>query len=562
MDGKGKLAVALACLALVVSVFAIYWQIGGHEFLNYDDLAYVVDNPHVNSGLTWGNVKWAFARSHSSNWHPATWISHMIDCEIFGGEPRGHHMVNVAIHALNAVLLFLALRIMTGSLWRCLVVAALFALHPLRVESVAWLAERKDLLCGLFWMLSLLAYAMYVKRSSIAWYLVVLASFTLGLLSKPMIVTLPFVLLLLDIWPLGRKRLHLLEKVPMLLLSAASAVITVLSQGSAGALYHIPLTSRLANAVLSYMAYLWKTAWPVRLSVFYPHPVDLHPPGDTTWLWLAAAAAAVLLAVTFFLCRLRGRRPYVMVGWLWFLGTLVPVLGLVQVGRQAYADRYTYLPLIGICVAVVWALAELGARWRGWRTALSVATVAVLLVFMSLGRAQAARWRTSVTLFEHALKVTESNVLAHYNLGTAYLKMGEPARALPHLEAAVGILPEFADGHANLGAALLKLGRPTDAASHLSLALRYQPDNVEAHFNLGNLRLAERKLDSAARHYLEALRIEPEHVESHTNLGVVYAMQGELELAEEHFRTAIRLDPGHSGARMNLRRLLASKNGR
>lgn len=556
MDGKGKLATALACLALTVSVFTVYWQVGGHEFLNYDDLAYVVDNPHVNGGLTWENVRWAFTHSHSSNWHPLTWISHMIDYEIFGGEPRGHHMVNVAIHALNAILLFLALRVMTAFSWRCLVVAALFALHPLRVESVAWVAERKDLLCGLFWILTLLAYAWYVRRSTIGRYLTVLALFCLGLLSKPMIVTLPCVLLLLDMWPLKRARLFLLEKVPMLALSAAAAVVTMLSQGSAGALYDIPFASRLANAPLACIAYLWKTVWPARLSVFYPHPVDLHGPGDTAWLWLAAAAAAVLLAVTFLVYRQRGQRPFLLVGWLWFLGSLVPVLGLVQVGRQAFADRYTYLPLIGIYVAVVWVLA---ARKQAWRTALGVTAMVVLLIFASLSRAQAARWRTSITLFEHSLEVTESNVLAHFNLGTEYLKRGDSIRALPHLEAAVRIVPDFADGHANLGATLLQLGRSADAARHLNLALSYQPDNVDARFNLGNLRLAERRLDEAAGHYSDVLRIEPGHVESHTNLGVVYAMQGELRLAEEHFRAALRLDPGHTGARMNLSRLLAPR---
>jgi tetratricopeptide (TPR) repeat protein len=559
MDGKGKLTAALACLALAVAVFTVYWQVGGHEFLNYDDLAYVGDNPHVNSGLTWDSVKWAFTHSHSSNWHPLTWISHMLDYELFGEEPRGHHMVSVAIHALNAILLFLALRVMTGSYWRCLVVAALFALHPLRVESVAWVAERKDLLCGLFWMLTMLAYATYVKRSSTRWYIAVLAAFTMGLLSKPMIVTLPCVLLLLDIWPLKRSRPFLLEKVPMLALSAAAAVVTVLSQGSAGALYKIPFAVRLANAPLAYIAYLWKTVLPVRLSVFYPHPVDLHGPGEYRWLWLAGAATITLLSVTFFVFRQRGPRPYLLVGWLWFLGSLVPVLGLIQVGRQAFADRYTYLPLVGIYIAVVWVLA---GRRQQWRSALIVATVAVLMIFMSLSRAQAARWRTSITLFEHSLEVTESNVLARYNLGTAYLKRGDADRALPHLEKAVGIVPDFADGHANLGAALLKLGRPTEAAEHLKLALRFEPGNVEAHFNLGSVRLAERDLERAAGHYRDALRIDPGHVESHTNLGVVYAMRGELERAEEHFRTAIRLDPGHTGARMNLRRLLAAKGGR
>jgi Flp pilus assembly protein TadD len=566
MDGRKKLAAALACLALVASVFAVYWQVRDHEFVNYDDLDYVVDNPHVRSGLTWKSVVWVFTHSHASNWHPVTWISHMIDYEIFGRAPRGHHMVSVAFHALNAALLFLALRSMTGAFWRCLIVAALFAVHPLRVESVAWVAERKDLLCGSFFMLTLLAYCRYVKRSTTGGYLLVLAAFAMGLLSKPMLVMLPFVLLLLDVWPLDRWRPSsmpplriLLEKLPMLALAAAAGVITMFSQESAGAFYRIPFASRLANAPLACVAYLWKTVWPARLSVFYPHPADIHPPGDATWIWLAVAAAVALFAVTCLVVWQHRARPYLVVGWLWFLGSLVPVLGLLQVGRQAYADRYTYLPLIGIYTAVVWGLAEMSARWPACRSVLRIAAPVVLLMFMSLSRSQAAKWRTSITLFEHSLAVTESNILAHYNLGTALLKRGEPTRALPHFEEAVRIAPEFADGHANLGAALLKLGRPVSAAEHLSLALRLQPEDVEAHFNLGHLRMAEGRLDQAARHYGDALHLDPDHVESHTNLGVVYAMRGDTARAEEHFRTALRLDPGHTSALMNLRRLLGTK---
>jgi Tfp pilus assembly protein PilF len=555
LDGRAL----LACLLLAAAVLAVYWQIHAHEFVNYDDLEYIVENPHVSGGLSVENIAWAFRGVHSANWHPLTWISHMLDYELFGSDPAGHHMVGVFIHALNALFLFVTLRAMTGAFWRCLVVAALFALHPMRVESVAWAAERKDLLCGLFWILALLAYTFYAARPSIGRYLPVAAAFILGLLSKPMIVTLPALLLLLDYWPLRRSlplRRLLLEKLPLLVLSALAGLITMTSQKSAGAFYAIPFGPRLANAALAYVGYIWKTILPVKLAIFYPHPVDLHEPGDLGWIWMAAGAAILLAAATLVVWLRRARYPWLLSGWLWYIGTLVPVLGIIQVGRQAMADRYSYLPLVGLYIAAVWTAAELAARRPVCGTVLRTAAPILLALLALISWTQAGHWRTSETLYVHALTVTRSNALAHYNLGTALLARGETEKARTHFEQAASIIPRFADAHANLAVCHFRLNDAVRAGEQLDRALRIEPDHVEAHYNYGRILLAMRELRPAAARFERALDLDPEHVESLTNLGVTLAMMGEPGQAELRFKEAIRLEPGHVSALMNLGRLL------
>ena len=562
--GASRRRVFFVSAGLVLAVIAVYAQVRHHSFVSFDDLAYIVDNPHVRSGPSWEGLRWALTHAYLSNWHPLTWLSHMLDWRLFGSNPAGPHLVNVALHAANAVVLFLALRALTGSLGRSAVVAALFALHPLRVESVAWAAERKDVLAGLFWMIALLAWASYARRPSVARYLLVAGSLTLGLMAKPMLVTLPCVLLLLDVWPLERLRptglralaWPIVEKLPLAALAAGASAVTVASQSAGGAFHPISLADRMANAALAYVGYLWKSIWPAGLSVFYPHPADVDPGGATAWRWLALGAAVVLVLATAGALAQFRRRPWLLVGWLWYLGTLVPVIGLAQVGRQAAADRYTYLPTIGIAIAVVWTCADLARRWS-WGPALArgVALV-VLLLLAAASYRQVGHWRTSELLFEHALATTRSNYVAHNNLGSLLLERGDFARAAPHFARAIEIRPDFADGHANLGALWLLQGRDDLAWPALEQALRVQPSHVQARYNLGRGLIARGDLAGAEVQLATVLRLAPEHVEARTNLGAVYARLGQAERAEAEFRRALALRPDHAAALQNLARLL------
>ncbi len=427
-------------LILITAVLLVYWQVGDHEFINYDDNVYITDNAQVQKGLTSKGIIWAFTTSHTGNWHPLTWISHMLDCELYGLNPRGHHLTNVLLHMANAILLFVVLRWMTGAIWRSGLVAALFALHPLHVESVAWAAERKDVLSTFFWLLTMVAYVHYVNRPGGKRYLLVLVTFFLGLMAKPMLVTLPFVLLLLDYWPLNRFKPRavtgsvedqslgfqssgddklpilkaVMEKTPLFLMSLFSCVVTVMAQQEAGAistLEIVPFKLRIANGLVSFVAYMGKMIWPQDLAVFYPHPIsDLQ-------IWKPVAAGLFLLIVSTVALWVAQRCRYVLVGWLWYLGTLVPVIGLVQVGEQAMADRYTYVPLIGLFIVVVWGFADLVKGWRSRRWVVSVSAAVMVLALMAGSWLQVAHWKSSVKLFKHALDATSNNYVAHYNLG-------------------------------------------------------------------------------------------------------------------------------------------------
>ena len=427
---------------LIAVTLAAFWQVRDHEFVHYDDDKYVMENPHVPTGLTRESIKWAFTATHASNWHPLTWLSHMLDCQLYGLNPRGHHVSSLLFHAANTVLLFLVLRRMTGALWKSAFVAALFAIHPLHVESVAWVAERKDVLSTLFWMLTMLAYLRYVEKPTIQRYLPVLMLFALGLMAKPMLVTLPFVLLLMDYWPLGRldnglsvtrdrlKRYWGLvrEKLPLFALTAISCVVTFLVQRHGGAmpdLEWLPLDVRIANALVSYAKYIGKMLLPRHLAVLYPYPSGTLP------LWQLAGAVFLLMYVSVMVFRSRQRYPYLAVGWAWYVGTLVPTIGIVQVGKQALADRYTYVPLIGLFIIIAWGVPDLVARWcvvsswRRRRILLAVSATASILALMTCTWFQVGRWRDRISLYTHALRVTSNNATIHNNLGNALLAEGK-----------------------------------------------------------------------------------------------------------------------------------------
>jgi len=484
-------------LLLFVVVVGTFLPATRSDFLKFDDGAYVTANAQVQSGLSWKGIVWAFSHPVAANWHPLTVLSHMLDCQVYGLKPWGHHLTNVLIHAANVVLLFLLFQRMTGAFWRCAILAALFGLHPLRVESVAWVAERKDVLSTLFWMLTMLMYVRYARQSkaqsarskcSYAWMLIF---FVAGLLSKPMVVTLPFVLLLLDYWPLKRfevREQHLnvktllplaLEKLPLLVLAAGCSVVTCLVQRTAEAMAtDLPLGVRLANSLISYVRYLGKTLWPANLTVFYPNP--------GWWpLWQVLASATLLLVIFAIVLLQTRRRPCWTMGWLWFCGTLMPVIGLVQVGNQAMADRYTYVPSIGIFVTLVWGVSAATARWRYQGPTLFVIAMTSVLLCIGLTRRQLAYWKDDETVWRRALAVTERNQLAHLHLGIQLGNQGQLDEAIGHFAEATRLNPQDADAHSRLAYALAKKHRLAEAVQQYEQALQFNPGNADLHNDLG-----------------------------------------------------------------------------
>ncbi len=516
------------CAGLVALVAVSFGPVAHHGFVNLDDEAYIVDNPYVEHGLTPAGIGWALTSFYEGNWHPLTWMSHMLDVSLFGMAPGPHHLVSVILHALSAAILFLALFSMSGDRWPSTFTAALFAVHPLRVESVAWAAERKDVLGGFFWMLTLLSYAAYAKRPSAVRYALVVLSLALGLMSKPMLVTLPFVLILVDLWPIGRfvpwrvGRREVLEKLPLLGLSAVSSAITLTAQTRAGVVVPtdaLPLGSRLAGAAVTYLAYLRKAIWPVDLAVFYP-----VSPASLTGLEPALCAIA-LVAVSFLAIRFARRRPHLTVGWFWYLGTLVPVIGLVQVGAQAMADRYTYVPLVGIILIVAWGARDLAARWPIGKAVLVALACAAVLACVVMTRHQVSSWRDSRALFEHALQVSPDNFVAHNGLGIVSVGDGDLARAAAHFESALRAKPDYAFALNNLGGVLARQGKLADAATRFREALRIQPTYVDARFNLGLVLESQGDRTRAAAEYEEVLRIESGSLSARTALERVRKQQ-------------------------------------
>lgn len=572
------------CLVLALITFALFWPVHDADFVNYDDADYVTANAHVQGGLTWANTIWAFTSGHASNWHPLTWLSHMLDCQIFGQGPGAMLLVNAGFHALNTLLVFLVLRRMTGAHWRSAAVAALFAWHPLHVESVAWISERKDVLSACFLLLSLAAYVRYVEAfrrggsNAVTFYGLCLLLFALGLMSKPMLVTLPFMLLLLDYWPLNRlgdltaaaaepanspnpcffrggRWWLVIEKIPFLILAAASSVITFVVQQKGGAVStSLPFGGRLANAAVSYARYLGKVFWPVNLSVLYPHP--------GSWpIWAVAGATLLLVMIFTLVVWQRRERPYLAVGWLWFFGGLVPVIGLIQVGIQSMADRYSYVPSIGLFIALVWAVADASRQSSRIADGMLASAAAVgLTACVVLTNHQLGFWQNSDTLFRHAVQVTPKNYLAYNNLGYFLSNRGRNREAMEFYAKSLAINPQYEDALNNMGYALAGEKNYKEAIGYYEQALKVRPNQVEVHNNLGNALSELGKIDEAIQEYQFVLREKPDHADAHNNLGIALAMQGKLEEAIVHFRAAIRFKPTYASAYSNLGNALAAQH--
>jgi tetratricopeptide (TPR) repeat protein len=555
----------------------VFGQTLRHEFVSFDDNLYVCENPAVTHGLNLKGVGWAFTHTVVANWHPLTMMTHMLDCRLYGLNAGGHHLTNVLLHTASVILLFLVLRRMTGALWRSALVAAVFAIHPLRVESVAWVAERKDVLSGLFFMLTLWAYVRYVGKSkahspkSKVFYGLVLLFFVLGLMSKPMVVTLPFVLLLLDYWPLNRftpppvpavtgkgdsLKNHflpwrlILEKIPLLALSGAACVATMMIQKDIIA--PVPLALRIGNAAVSYVVYLRQMFCPAGLAVLYPYPQNSLPG------WKIALAVVLLAAISAGVFLRRQRQPYLLMGWLWYLGMLIPVIGLVQVGGQAHADRYTYLPQIGLYLALIWAVGSLGAGWRHRRVVLGGLSTVILVALIFCARAQTSYWRNSEVLWTHTLACTSDNYIAHYNLGDALVKMGRRDEAIAQYQKTLQITPNYAEAHDNLGSVLLQKGRVDEAIAHYQTALRITPENATAHNNLGNALRQKGRVDEAIAQCQVALQINPDYADAHDNLGNALFQKRRVAEAITHYQKALQINPDYAEAHNNLAWVLAT----
>jgi tetratricopeptide (TPR) repeat protein len=563
----------LVCLFLLIATLIVYSQAKNYEFVDYDDDLYLTENVRVKKGLSVDNILWAFKTTTVSNWHPITWLSHMLDIELYGLNPGAHHQTNVIFHLFNALLLFLILRKMTGGLWQSGFVAALFALHPLHVESVAWVSERKDVLSTFFWLLTMFSYARYAAHPGVGRYLPVVGFFILGLMAKPMLVTLPFVLLLLDYWPLRRiqsnpagggigftkKQLPGLfliwEKIPLFLLALASSVVTYMVQkkgGAVGSMEIYPFTARVANALVSYVKYLGKMIWPAKMAAFYPHPSVLP-------IWQVVGAGVLLGLITFVAIRSFRQRPWFIVGWLWFLGTLVPVIGLVQVGLQAMADRYTYIPLIGVFIIVAWGVPGLLPKWRHKERLLGLTATAVLIALSITSWTQIQYWKNSHALFKHALDVTENNYLAHNAFGNALKEEGKGNEAIRHYLSALEMKPDYAAPHYSIGHTLATQGKYDDAINHFQKALQIKPDYAAVHDNLGYVLTQQGKVAEAIFHYLEAVRLKPDDAAVHNRLGLAMEKVGQFDNAISHFYTAVKINPFFAEAHFNLGHALMSR---
>ncbi len=507
-----KLQIPLICLGLVLATAVAFEPVSHNEFVSYDDAMYVTENPRVNRGLSFESLRWAFTTTHASNWHPLTWLSHMLDCELFGLNPFWHHLVNLLLHTANTLLLFWVLTRLTGEVWASAFVSAAFALHPLHVESVAWVAERKDVLSTLFWMLTIVAYMRYTKQPSILRFSLVFLLFGVGLTAKPMLMTLPFVLLLLDYWPLRRfqrstVRCLVCEKIPLLILTVLSCIVTYIAQETTGAtemVENLALATRINNALVSYVGYLIKMVYPTRLAVLYPHP------GASLAVWQRIASSLVLVVITAGAIYLaRHGRHYLAVGWLWYLGALVPVIGLVQVGRQGMADRYTYLPSVGLFIIAAWGAADLSAKWRYRKVVLSASALVVLGALLVCTRMQVRHWRNSFTLCERALAVTENNAVMHYSMGNAFRSADKLDEAITQYQHALRIEPNHSRTHGNLANALLLQGRLKEATEHYRQAVQLDPNYLNARYNLGLALSKQGNFTEAIKHYRHVLALEP-----------------------------------------------------
>jgi Tfp pilus assembly protein PilF len=569
--------VVFLSVLLCVVICAVYWPLKNNGFINFDDNIYVTENETVKGGLTTEGIRWAFRFNDKGYWQPLAWLSHMLDCELYGLNPAGHHLTNLMIHLANTLLLFWLLNRATGCVYKSACVAALFALHPLNVESVAWLAERKNVLSTFFWLLTIFIYTYYVRKHNIQWYLGVVICFILGLMTKPMAVTLPFLMLLLDFWPLGRiqiKRLSsqgalhkdkvgsllprkvrwpivVLEKVPLLILSAFSVFLSISSLQQMDIMVSgsiAPLNLRIANALVSYVGYINKMIWPHDLAIFYPYPKLLPT-------WQILVSVLCLLAISILCIAAIKRRPYLSVGWLWYVGTLVPVIGIVQTGIwPAMADRWAYVPLIGLFIIIVWGFSDIFRRSRYNKLVPVVLCSVILMGFANATHMQLRHWVSSIPLFQHALQVTGDNEIAYYSIGNELVQEGRLAKGIDFYRSALRLKPEFSQVHNNLGVALGRTGNIDEAVDHFQIALQKKNHYAEAHNNLGVALRSRGQLLEAGQHYGEALKLDPAYAEAYNNLGLLLMQQGKIEEALSYFKKALEKKPDFINARENFKK--------
>jgi tetratricopeptide (TPR) repeat protein len=550
----------LICLALTIITVITFGQFRDCDFVNYDDNRYVYDNAHVQQGLSWKSMQWAFSFEYikSGHWTPIIWLSLMLDHEFFGLNPHGYHLTNLFFHILNTILLFLIFHRMTRALWQSAFIAALFAIHPLHVESVAWVTERKDVLSTFFWMLSMGSYVLYTERKTIKRYLLMTVLFILGLMSKSMLVTLPFVLILLDWWPLGRlhpdlpmktqwgqMRQMVWEKLPLFILSGVFALMAKLIAQYTGNVVSLPLYERLANVFRSYAIYLMKLIWPSDLAVFYPYP-------EGVVLWQIVGAALVLAVITGLVLWRRKHNPFLIVGWLWYLGTLLPVIGIIQAGSQAYADRYTYIPLTGLFIMIAWAGGSFLKQWRYQKEAFLTLSALSILCLCIITWTQVGYWQNSITLYEHAFKVTDHNYVAYNGMSVAYNDLGNYRQAIENCDQVIEIRPGFADAYYNRGIAYNALGNYKQAIEDCNKAIEINPDYSEAYNNRGVAYNALGNYRQAIEDCNKAIEINPDNAEAYNNLGVAYGSLGNYRHAVEDFIKVIEIKPGYSKGYFNL----------
>ena len=554
--GLNKYTEIIIIFFIISVTFSLYFQVHQFEFVGFDDNEYVYENPHVTSGINFENIRWALTAFHSNNWHPLTWISHMVDCRIFGLNPGWHHLVNLFFHISNSVLLFIIFRRMSGRLWQSAFVAAVFAVHPLHVESVAWVSERKDVLSTFFGLLTILSYAWYVGKQNFKRYSLVISFFILGLLSKPMLVTLPFVLLLLDYWPLRRfhfqkeaegsrqnffniKHINIIEKIPLFVIAAASSIMTFFAQ-KAGAvmvsLAFIPIETRVANAITSYVSYIVRLFVPLNLSCIYPHPLVI------SWEKLLLSVTLLMIISAFAIKNIK-KAPYFIVGWLWFLGTLVPVIGLVQVGMQSMADRYMYIPSIGLLLIISWGASEIIQKKKAAKKVSETVAIIGIILMVIISWKQIAYWENSEKLFKRALQVTDNNYIAHHKLGAYFSTQGREENAIKNYLKSIQIDPGFHDSYFNLGLLYYHQGEMEKAVSNLLKAAAIKPDYADTYSILGAAFFQKKDYEKAEENYLKEVKIAPDRIDANFNVGAVYLCLDKIDEAIAFFKKTIDLRP-------------------
>jgi tetratricopeptide (TPR) repeat protein len=540
---------ALIYIGIVIATLIAYEPVRHNGFVSYDDSAYITENPHIRGGITQDSIVWAFTKSYSANWHPLTWLSHTLDYQLFGLNPLGYHLVSLLFHIISALLLFKILSDTTKTIWTSAFIAAVFALHPVQVEAVAWVAEQKTVLSGLFWLLTIAAYIRYTKQPRMRRYILLLLVFGLCIMTKPTVVTLPFALLLLDYWPLGRVKWNrlIIEKIPLFAMSATLCVITFVSQQSGGAVLPLdkrPLDFRIANMFISYTRYIGKTIWPSRLAVFYPSlPVNFM---------VVICCTLLFILMTVFSIYIIRRRKYIAVGWLWYVGTLVPMIGLVQVGMQTMANRYMYISILGLLIIAAWSVKDFIANRHRWKIVLAVLAAVVLSSAIILTRMQVRHWHSSITLLEYALKVTESNTGTEYGYGCALFEAGRLNEAVPHLSNAVRMSPTFAKARNNLGKVFLKQGKLNEAVACFNELIRRKQDSAETYYNLAVALSMQKKYDDAVKCLAKVIDLNPKYPGVHKRMGITLLAAGKADEAIKHLEEALRTNPNEAEVYVNL----------